>query len=197
MASLSYLWKNRAKFSPKKVSFYRAWAKRFLLLPSLLHSLRQNSYYKKKGAIIHDMAEIGEVNISGKLNLISVGAFSFLGKVEIALHDAVTIGNNVCVNDDVVILTASHDVFDPEWKHKKAEIIIEDYVWIGTGAMILPGVCLGRGCVIGARAVVSKSVDAGDIVVGNPAKALLKKRLIDFNYNPCEFLAINRAWLIG
>ena len=197
MASFMYLWSNRAKFPLKSLSFYRAWAKRILLLPSLFKSIRRNSYYRRRGSKVHEEAEIGEVNIEGKLNLLSIGAFSFLGKVEIALHDSVTIGNNVCINDDVVILTASHDVFDPNWAHKKAKIIIEDYVWIGTGAMILPGVRLGRGCVVGARAVVSKSVEIGEIVVGNPAKKLQKKRLIDFKYNPCEFLAMNRAWLIG
>ena len=149
------------------------------------------------GAKINDMAVIGQVNIIGKPNLWSVGAFSFLGRVNIALHDELAIGNYVCINDGVEILTASHDVFDPKWPHKKAKIIIDDYVWIGTGAMILPGVHLGRGCVVGARAVVSKSVAAGDIVVGNPAKSLSKKRLIEFEYNPCEFLPVNRAWLIG
>ncbi|WP_243652198.1 acyltransferase [Mariniflexile fucanivorans] len=143
------------------------------------------------------MAEIGEAEIHGKINLLSIGDFSSLGKVNIALHDKVIIGDKVCINDGVVILTASHDIFDPKWVHKKAEIIIDDYVWVGTEAMILPGVHLGRGCVVGARAVVSKSVAPGEIVVGNPATTLNKKREIEFNYNPCEFLATNRAWLIG
>jgi acetyltransferase-like isoleucine patch superfamily enzyme len=109
----------------------------------------------------------------------------------------VKIGERVCINDGVDILTASHDVLDPKWQHIKGKIEIEDYVWIGTGAMILPGVTLGRGCVVGARAVVSKSVEPGTIVVGNPAKIVSKKRVEQLNYNPCEFLTVNRSWLIG
>lgn len=197
MAGLSYLWKHRAKFSPLTVPFYKAWAKRILLLPNLYFGIRHKASFKRKGAKIHKMAEIGEVNFQGKLNKLSVGAFSFLGKVEIALHDSVTIGNNVCINDGVVILSASHDVYDSKWPHKKEQIIIEDYVWIATRAIILPGVRLGRGCVVGAGAIVSKSVKPGEIVVGNPAKPINKKRNIEFDYNPCEFLPVNLAWLKG
>lgn len=197
MASLNYLWQNRAKFPVNSIQFYRAWAKRLLLLSDLIRNNYRLSKLRKGGAKISKMADLGEVSILGKFNLLSIGSFSFLGKVNIALHDTVSIGNYVCINDGVTILTASHDVFDPQWPHKKAKIIIEDYVWIGTEAMILPGVHLGRGCVVGARAVVSKSVAAGDIVVGNPAQTISKKRLIEFNYNPCEFIATNRAWLLG
>jgi maltose O-acetyltransferase len=45
--------------------------------------------------------------------------------------------------------------------------------------------------------VVSKNVAAGTIVAGNPAKVLSKKRGNDLVYNPCDFLAGNRAWLLG
>lgn len=120
-----------------------------------------------------------------------------MGRVTLNIHDEVTIGNRVCINDAVEILTASHDVADPNWKEIKAKIVIEDYAWIGTGAMILPGVTIGRGAVVGARAVVGKSVAAGAIVVGNPAKTINRSRCKELNYNPCEFLAANRAWLVG
>jgi acetyltransferase-like isoleucine patch superfamily enzyme len=197
MANLRYLWRHRAKFPIRSINFYRAWGKRMLSFPQLLVSNRQRRQLTMKGANIDGSADIGEVSVQGKRKLLTIGAFSFLGRVTIALHDEVKIGNRVCINDDVDILTASHDVSDPEWQHVKGRIEIEDYVWIGTGAMILPGVCLGRGCVVGARAVVSKSVAPGAIVVGNPAKAVPKKRVEQLNYNPCEFLAINRCWLIG
>ena len=59
---------------------------------------------------------------------------------------------------------------DHEWK---GELVIEDDVWIGHSAMILPG-CkrVGRGAVIGAGAIVTKDVDRYAIVVGNPARKL-------------------------
>jgi maltose O-acetyltransferase len=197
MASFNYLWKNRAKFQPTSIKFYRAWGKRIFSFPELLKRNWRRNSLKKGGAQINSTAEIGEAEIVGKIKLLSVGKESFLGKVKIAMHDEVLIGERVCINDGVEILTASHDVYDPEWNHVKSKIIIEDYVWIGTGAMILPGVVLGRGAVVGARAVVSKSVPAGGIVVGNPARTITKVRPIDLNYNPCEFLAANRAWLFG
>lgn len=197
MAKLNYLWTNRSRFSLRSSDFYKAWVKRVLSFPSLLLSNRQRHLLTRKGARIDDTAEIGKVSIIGKKKFLIVGQFSFIGRASIALHDEVKIGNRVCINDNVEILTASHDVSDPKWQHIKGKINIEDYVWIGTGAMILPGVTLGRGCVVGARAVVSKSVEPGTIVVGNPAKIVSKKRVEQLNYNPCEFLAVNRSWLIG
>lgn len=197
MAGIGYLWMNRAKFPVTSIQHYRAWGKRILLLPSLLKRNAKRNALVRKGAAIHQLAEIGEVTVDGNKSKLTIGKESFLGKVNIALHDEVIIGERVCINDGVEILTASHDVSDPEWKHVKAKVIIEDYAWIGTGAMILPGVTIGRGAVVGARAVVSKSIAAGDIAVGMPALPISKKRGKELNYNPCEFLAANRAWLIG
>ena len=197
MASFNYLWKNRAQFPIGSTRFYRAWGKRLFSLAELARRNRSRSRLVKQGATITQTAEIGQADIEGRIKLLSIGEESFLGRVKIALHDEVIIGNRVCINDGVEILTASHDVYDPEWKHVKNKIIIEDYAWIGTGAMILPGVVIGKGAVVGARAVVSKSVLPGNIVVGNPARPITKKRTEELNYNPCEFLAANRAWLIG
>ena len=149
------------------------------------------------GATVHECAEIGEVRAGGNKRNLSIGAFTFIGRVELALHAPITIGNRVCINDGVKLFTASHDVSDPEWKHVKASIVIEDYAWISTNAIVLPGVKIGRGAVVGAGAVVSKEVAAGDIVAGNPARILKKKRSEELTYNPCEFLAANQAWIKG
>lgn len=197
MANFNYLWINRAKFDWNTEEFYRAWAKRIISLPELLSRNRRHFFLRKRGASIDKTAEIGEATITGYLSLLSVGSFSFIGKANIALHDKVTIGRRVCINDGVDILTGSHDVLDPTWQLSKGPIVIEDYVWIGTGAMILPGVHIGEGAVIGAKAVVTKSVASGAIVVGNPAKLSSKVRVKKLSYNPCEFLVANRAWLIG
>ncbi|WP_346881384.1 acyltransferase [uncultured Algibacter sp.] len=197
MSSFVYLWKNRAKFSPISIKFYRAWGKRLFSFPQLVKRNFRTLKLIRKGAKISKLAEIGEANITGKLKFLSIGDNTFIGKARFAISTELKIGNNVCINDEVSILTSSHDIFDPKWSNKRAKITIEDYSWVSTGAMILPGVNLGRGCVVGARAVVTKSVKPGEIVVGNPAKPLNKKRLIEFDYNPCEFVAANRAWLIG
>ena len=49
-------------------------------------------------------------------------------------------------------------------------VVIEDNVWIGGGAVVLPNVTIGRNAVVGAGAVVTRDVPANTIVVGNPAK---------------------------
>lgn len=51
-------------------------------------------------------------------------------------------------------------------------IVIGDDVWIGTGAIILPGVTIGNGSIIGAGAVVAKDIPEGVVVVGNPARVI-------------------------
>jgi acetyltransferase-like isoleucine patch superfamily enzyme len=197
MASLNFLWANRAKFPVSSKEFYRVWGKRIFSFSELMKRNGRRHKLVKEGARIHETAEIGEVNIEGHKIDLSIGALSFLGKVTIDIHCPVNIGERVCINDGVRILSASHDILDPKWRLVKSEVTIEDYVWIGVGAMILPGVNLGRGAVVGAGAVVSRSVAPGSIVVGNPARPLIKTRCRNLAYNPCEFLAANRAWLVG
>ena len=57
----------------------------------------------------------------------------------------------------------------------KGGVIIEDDVWIGTGAIIVDGVSVGQGAVIGAGSVVTKNVEPYAIVVGNPAREIGKR----------------------
>jgi acetyltransferase-like isoleucine patch superfamily enzyme len=195
MATFKYLWKHKSEFKWLSKSFFKAWAKRILTFRELVISNSRRNKLVINGAKISETSEIGLATINGKKENLSIGSFSTIGRVEIALHDLVTIGNYVCINDGAIILSASHDVLDPLWNHKKAPIIIDDYAWIATNAIILPGVRIGKGAVVGAGAVVSKNVSDYEIVIGNPAKVISKKRIENLNYNPCEFLATNNAWL--
>ncbi|MCE3232441.1 MAG: transferase hexapeptide repeat protein [Rickettsiaceae bacterium] len=61
---------------------------------------------------------------------------------------------------------------------KKGDTVIGNDVWIGTEAMIMPGVIIGDGAVIGARAVVTKDVAPYAVLAGNPAQ-VIKKRFSD------------------
>lgn len=196
MATFKYLWNNRVKHHWFSKLFFKSWAKRLLTLAELIKNNNRRKKLISSGALIAETSELGIVNINGKKDNLIIGDFSTLGRVEIALHDKVTIGKYVCINDGVIILSASHDVLDSLWRHKKAPISIGDYAWIATNAIILPGVHIGKGAVVGAGAVVSKSVCDYAIVTGNPAKEIEKKRTENLNYNPCEFLATNNAWLI-
>ena len=179
------------------MKFYRAWGKRLLTLPGCIKGNYRRSILIIRGANIALTSEIGKVIIDGPKRKLRIGSSSVLGRVFIALHDHITIGANVSITDGVRLLTASHDPLDPHFSHIKREIVIEDYVWIGMGAIILPGVKLGTGCLVGAGSVVSKSVPPNAIVAGNPAKELTKKRCDNLKYNPTEFLAVNQAWLVG
>ena len=90
-------------------------------------------------------------------------------------HGGITIGDNVLVGHNVVMATLNHDMA-PERRADMhpAPIHIEDNVWIGSNATILPGVTVGEGAIIAAGAVVSKDVPANTIVAGVPARVIKK-----------------------
>jgi acetyltransferase-like isoleucine patch superfamily enzyme len=88
------------------------------------------------------------------------------------LRSGLTIGDNVSVSPEVMILGGTHNPNDPRFDPVPGEVVIEDHVWIGTRAMILPGVTVGRGAVIAAGSVVTKDVAPLTIVGGVPAKPI-------------------------
>lgn len=55
-------------------------------------------------------------------------------------------------------------------------VIVGEYSWIGRGAVIMPGVSIGKGCVIGANAVITKDIPDYAVVVGNPGKVVKFRR---------------------
>src|SRR5204862_1239600 len=84
----------------------------------------------------------------------------------------ITIGNNVSISAQVCILTADHDPQSQTFAGRERAVRIDDHVFIGTRAMILPGVTIGRGAVVAAGAVVTKEVPPLAIVTGSPAKEI-------------------------
>lgn len=86
---------------------------------------------------------------------------------------AVTIGAGTQIGPGVQILTADHPR-DPEARATGAEwgrpIVIGRNVWIGGGALILPGVTIGDDAIVGAGSVVTRDVRPGATVAGNPAR---------------------------
>ena len=86
------------------------------------------------------------------------------------------IGNCVSVSPDVQFITRSHDMNDPDFAFVDHPISVEDYVWIGTRAMVLPGVRLGRGCVVAAGAVVTKDVPPLTVAAGVPARHIGQRK---------------------
>lgn len=82
------------------------------------------------------------------------------------------IGNNVSISAEVCILTAEHNVQAPDFAGVQDEVRIEDHVFVGTRAIILPGVILGKGVVVAAGAVVTKNIEPYLVVGGVPARTI-------------------------
>lgn len=89
------------------------------------------------------------------------------------LRNGLIIGDNVSISPEVMILAASHDINDPDFAPAAhPPITIEDHAFIGTRALILPGVTVGRGAVVVAGSQVSKDVPPMTIVAGTPARPI-------------------------
>jgi maltose O-acetyltransferase len=84
----------------------------------------------------------------------------------------IIIGDNVSMAPDVYILSMTHDKDSPDFHGVIKSVKIEDYVWFGARVTVLPGVTIGKGAVLGAASVVTKDVQAFDIVAGSPAKKI-------------------------
>jgi acetyltransferase-like isoleucine patch superfamily enzyme len=130
-----------------------------------------------KGLRVSDMVRINNPG------MVSVGNDCYLGTgVELtAWNERITIGNHVMIAAGVKMITRKHGFDDLEKPMKQQgysqnAITIEDNVWIGFNAIILPGVTIGTGSIVGAGAVVSKDVEPYSIVGGVPAR-LIRKRM--------------------
>ncbi len=86
------------------------------------------------------------------------------------IPQAITIGDNFVSSLNTYIIAHDASLYNHIGKHRVEEIVIGDNVFLGCGAIILPGVHIGDGAIIGAGSVVTKNVDAYTVVAGNPAK---------------------------
>lgn len=135
------------------------------------------------GSTIHMMARVYDPrNISiGRDTIIGEKATLDGRKQLKGSQGGLVIGDHVDIASDVMLWTSQHDISDPAFKPIEAQVTIEDYVFIGPRAIILPGVRIGRGAVIAAGAVVTKSVPERAIMAGIPAKQI-NERTGELNY---------------
>lgn len=148
-----------------------------LLPPFSLESIRAQLYrlggcdLAPRVALQGPLLLIGKGSIAARLH---VGAGTIIApRVTFGLDGDITLGRNVNIGPAATLYTATHALGFGSRRMQLAPlarpITVEDGVWIGMQSLIMPGVTLGRGCVVSARAVVTESVPPNSLVAGNPA----------------------------
>lgn len=150
------------------------WMQQSILLPNIIrvHFLRAAGYQVDSSARIASGVFIGSKNLNiGREVFINVNCF-LDGAANITIHEGVHLGSFV------KLITGTHIYSASVFRRKGTSVdrflpvILKRGSWIGTGAIILPGVVIEEGCVIGAGALVTKSTEPNGLYVGSPAKRI-------------------------
>lgn len=140
-------------------------------------------YFTRRILIRHIAESCGENIIVKQQAYIGSGVGLSIGNRSQLGHNArigqyVTIKDDVIMGPDIVIMANSHAFDDlnipinQQGSLPIRPVIIGNNVWIGTRAIILPGIHVGDGAIIGAGAIVTKDIPENAIVAGNPAKII-------------------------
>ena len=132
-----------------------------------------------EGALILDYG----VSIAGTMVPVELGTYDN-GCVEIGAHSFINYGSSITARSSVkigahcllghytfVMDNHQHDIVHNELPPSRP-VVIEDEVWIGSKAVILPGVHIGHRAVIGAGSIVTNDVPPYCVVAGNPARII-------------------------
>ena len=129
-------------------------------------------------------AKIGKkVNIANTATIyfpwnLEVGDWSAIGEhATIYSLGKITIGEKATVSQRVHLCAGSHNYADPFLPLLTPPISVGDQVWVCADAFVGPGVDVGEGAVVGARAVAMKNVESWAVVAGNPAQSVRKREL--------------------
>jgi acetyltransferase-like isoleucine patch superfamily enzyme len=148
------------------------------------HLFRLIHYYNYSHVRPRRLADIGPgVRMAPNVSLrngerIKIGAYSHIGGYcSIWAGDAVgriTLGRHALLGPEVFITASNYqtELGTPVMNQPRLErdVVVGDDVWLGARVMVVPGVEIGDGCIIGASSVVTRSIPAGSIAVGNPAR---------------------------
>ncbi|MCF4102186.1 putative colanic acid biosynthesis acetyltransferase [Gillisia sp. M10.2A] len=109
---------------------------------------------------------------------LELGSYSSIGpKVDCYNQGKIRIGNHSIISQKTYLCASSHDFTLPNFPLILKPINIMNQVWIAADAFIAPGVTIGEGAVIAARAGVFKDIEDWTVAGGNPAKRI-KERII-------------------
>jgi len=133
------------------------------------------------GAVVRERAWLAVPEDKGEVGEICIGKACHIAR-DVILSSAysLTIGDGVTFGPCSMVIDNNHRFDDPhvsvmDQGLSGSPIVIEDYVWVGGHAVILPGVHIGKGAIVAAGAVVTKDVPAYSIVGGVPAKVIGKR----------------------
>lgn len=147
------------------------------------HTIRQ-CYYKNvmKFVLGKDCAILMHVKFD-TIGRFQIGKNSVINaKCRVDNRGIIIIGDNVAISQGVTILTADHDLNSSDFIGRTKHVEIKDFVWIGTNAMILPGVILEKGAAVAAGSVVTKNVNEFEIIAGIPSKKIgIRSRELGYN----------------
>lgn len=114
---------------------------------------------------------------------ISIGEGCSIGpKVLLDGRKGLTIGKNVTIAYEAIVWTLNHDYNDIHFCGKGAPVVINDYAWICSRSIILPGITIGEGAVVASGAVVTKDVPPYAVVAGVPARIIGQREKKDWEY---------------
>lgn len=110
--------------------------------------------------------------------LLELGKEVYVDK-EVNFYNAfgIKIGDRVVISQGVFLCSATHDYSEPSYPLTGGKISVEDDCWIAAEAFIHPGITIGQGSVIGARAVVTKNTEPWSVMGGNPAQFIKKRSM--------------------
>lgn len=109
---------------------------------------------------------------------LTIGDWSAIGEDALIYNlGLITLGQQVTISQRAHLCAGTHDYTDPTMPLLRPPITIGDQAWICADAFVGPGVSVGQGAVIGARAVVMKDVEPWAVMTGNPARFIKKRTL--------------------
>ena len=132
--------------------------------------------------IANDVAMFASIEVRNPQGLVIGNGCSIGPKVLLDARKGLKIGNSVTIAYDAIIWTLHHDMNASDFRTIGATTTIDDYAWICSRSIILPGVHIGEGAVVASGAVVTKDVPPYTVVGGIPAKKI-GERNQNLNYS--------------